>query len=162
MHHTYEIINVENLKYVKQVSAAISGMSGSVFCAEEKLRDERVTLPLEAHSDGGIGHFGRVPHLRTPRRERRAAHPSPSTHGWRTATVTTARWTLRSRWTRRRTGATCISWWTVSSSPSPSPTAAVSSPDVEGVEARGRGNHHVGMRHVMKHVRDNAYRTTRI
>lgn len=50
--YTYEIINVENLKYVKQVSAAISGMSGSVFCAEEKLRDERVTLPLEAHSDG--------------------------------------------------------------------------------------------------------------
>lgn len=50
--YTYEIINVENLKYVSQVSAAISGMSGSVFCAEEKLMDERVTLPLEATSDG--------------------------------------------------------------------------------------------------------------
>lgn len=50
--YTYEIINVENLKYVTQLSAAISGMSGSVFCAEERLTEECVTLPLEAKSDG--------------------------------------------------------------------------------------------------------------
>ena len=49
--YTYEIINVENLKYVTQLSASISGMSGSVFCAKEELHDECVTLPLEAVSD---------------------------------------------------------------------------------------------------------------
>lgn len=50
--YTYEILNVENLKYVTQLSASISGMSGSVFCAEERLTEECVTLPLEAKSDG--------------------------------------------------------------------------------------------------------------
>lgn len=50
--YTFEVRNVENLKYATQVSAAISGMSGSVFCAEEELDDECVTLPLEAASDG--------------------------------------------------------------------------------------------------------------
>ncbi|WP_443897957.1 DUF5119 domain-containing protein [Paraprevotella clara] len=50
--YTYEIVNVENLEYVSQVCAAISGMSGSVFCAEEELDDECVTLPLEAKSNG--------------------------------------------------------------------------------------------------------------
>ena len=50
--YTYEIVNVENLKHVTQLCASISGMSGSVFCAEEELDDECVTLPLEAKSDG--------------------------------------------------------------------------------------------------------------
>lgn len=50
--YTFEIRNVENLQYVSQVSASLSGMSGSVFCAEERLTEECVTLPLEAVSDG--------------------------------------------------------------------------------------------------------------
>lgn len=50
--YTFEVRNVENLKYATQVCATLSGMSGSVFCAEEELDDECVTLPLEAASDG--------------------------------------------------------------------------------------------------------------
>lgn len=50
--YTYEIRHVENLQYVTRACAALTGMSGSVFCAEETLGDERVTLPLEAVSDG--------------------------------------------------------------------------------------------------------------
>lgn len=50
--YTYEITNVENLKYAAQLTATLSGMSGSVFCAEEELTEECVTLPVEAKSDG--------------------------------------------------------------------------------------------------------------
>lgn len=50
--YTFEVRNVENLKYAAQLCATLSGMSGSVFCAEEELADECVTLPLEAASDG--------------------------------------------------------------------------------------------------------------
>lgn len=50
--YTFEVRNVENLKYATQVKASLSGMSGSVFCAQEKLTDECVTLPFEASSDG--------------------------------------------------------------------------------------------------------------
>lgn len=50
--YTFEVRNVENLKYATRVCAALSGMSGSVFCAKEELTETCVTLPLEAVSDG--------------------------------------------------------------------------------------------------------------
>ena len=50
--YTLEVRNVENLKYATRVCAALSGMSGSVFCAGEELTEQCVTLPIEAVSDG--------------------------------------------------------------------------------------------------------------
>lgn len=50
--YTLEIRNVEHLENVTQMCASLSGMSGSVFCAAEALKDEEVTLPFEATSDG--------------------------------------------------------------------------------------------------------------
>ncbi len=47
-HYTYEIRNVKNVGYVTQMSASLSGMSGSVFCAAEQVRREYVTLPFRA------------------------------------------------------------------------------------------------------------------
>lgn len=49
--YTYEIRNVKNVGYVTQMSASLSGMSGSVFCASEQVEDEAVTLPFEASFD---------------------------------------------------------------------------------------------------------------
>ena len=51
-YYTYEIRNVENLKGIAQMSASLSGMSGSVFCAAEQVRHEYVTLPFGAQTDG--------------------------------------------------------------------------------------------------------------
>lgn len=46
------ITGVENLGQYTGVSLSLSGMSGSVFCAEERLSDSNVTLtPVEAVSD---------------------------------------------------------------------------------------------------------------
>lgn len=50
--YTFEIRNVENLKYVTQVSASLSGMSRAEFCAEERLSEVPATLSLGAVSDG--------------------------------------------------------------------------------------------------------------
>lgn len=50
-YYTYEIRNVKNMGYVTQMSASLSGMSGSVFCASEQVEDEAVTLPFEASFD---------------------------------------------------------------------------------------------------------------
>ena len=47
-YYTYEIRNVENLDGIVQMSASLSGMSGSVFCAAEQVRREYVTLPFRA------------------------------------------------------------------------------------------------------------------
>lgn len=63
--YTVEIKNVENLKYVTYVGATLSSMSGSVFCAEEKLASHNVTLPINVVSDkksiifGSFQTFGR-------------------------------------------------------------------------------------------------------
>lgn len=46
--YTYEIRNVKNLDGVTQMSASLSGMSGSVFCAAEQVRREYVTVPFNA------------------------------------------------------------------------------------------------------------------
>ena len=65
--YTYEIRNVKNVGYVTQMSASLSGMSGSVFCAAEQVEDEAVTLPFEASFDeqthivGGFHTFGHHP-----------------------------------------------------------------------------------------------------
>ena len=65
--YTYEIRNVKNVGYVTQMSASLSGMSGSVFCASEQLKDEAVTLPFDASFDGqthivgGFHTFGHHP-----------------------------------------------------------------------------------------------------
>ena len=66
-HYSYEIRNVENLDGVTQMSAALTGMSGAVFCAAEQVRKEYVTLPFEANTgdettiEGNFltfGHYG--------------------------------------------------------------------------------------------------------
>ena len=49
--YTYEIRNVKNVGYVTQMSASLSGMSGSVCCASEQVEVEAVTLPFEASFD---------------------------------------------------------------------------------------------------------------
>lgn len=64
--YTVKILNVENLKYASKVSASLSSMSGSVFCAEERLTTDKVVLPIEVTSDkksiisGTFQTFGQV------------------------------------------------------------------------------------------------------
>lgn len=48
--YTYEIINVENIKYVTDACASLSGMSGTLNISSGELGTECVTLPLEATS----------------------------------------------------------------------------------------------------------------
>lgn len=50
--YTFEIRNVSNLKHATAMCASLSGMSGSLCVADERLGQEPVTLPFEAHSDG--------------------------------------------------------------------------------------------------------------
>lgn len=63
--YTVDVRNVENLKYATEVGASLSSMSGSVFCAEEKLASHNVTLPIDVVSDrestisGSLQTFGR-------------------------------------------------------------------------------------------------------
>lgn len=52
-HYTYEVRNVENAEHISRISAAISGMSGSMNLSTEKLNTQQVTLPLEAQANAG-------------------------------------------------------------------------------------------------------------
>ncbi len=46
--YSYEIRNVENIKYASQMCASLSGMAGGMRLSTEALHSESVTLPLEA------------------------------------------------------------------------------------------------------------------
>lgn len=50
--YTYEVRNVTNLKHLSQICGNISGMSGTLSLASEKLSDEPVTLPFNADKEG--------------------------------------------------------------------------------------------------------------
>lgn len=50
-HYTFEVRNVENAQFVSKISAALSGMSGTMNMADESLGTERTTLPLSAKAD---------------------------------------------------------------------------------------------------------------
>lgn len=50
-HYSYEVRNVENVEYISKISASLSGMSGSMTLADEKLDTAPVTLPLNATVD---------------------------------------------------------------------------------------------------------------
>lgn len=51
-HYTYEIRNVRNLKYIRQMSASLSGMAPSIRFHDEDLGRQCVTLPFEAYKSG--------------------------------------------------------------------------------------------------------------
>ncbi len=50
--YTYEIRNVQNLKYASQMCGSLSGMAPSVFFGTEELGKECITVPFESVSDG--------------------------------------------------------------------------------------------------------------
>ena len=50
--YTYEIINIQYLHHVTQSCGTLSGLSGNHFPVYDRLGDECVTVPFEAHSDG--------------------------------------------------------------------------------------------------------------
>ena len=50
--YTYEIRNVQNLKYATQMCGSLSSMAPSVFFGSEELGTECVTIPFESVSDG--------------------------------------------------------------------------------------------------------------
>lgn len=71
-HYSYEIRNVQNLKYVTQMCASLSGMAPSIRIAGSDLHDEPITHPVEAYKNGTDGItgdflvFGHHPENRTP------------------------------------------------------------------------------------------------
>lgn len=50
--YTYEVRNVENLKYATQMCGSLSGMAPSLYFGDESLGSECVTIPFAAESDG--------------------------------------------------------------------------------------------------------------
>lgn len=50
-HYSYEIINVKNVKYVKQMCAALTSMAPSITLAGAATHPERVTIPAPAIND---------------------------------------------------------------------------------------------------------------
>lgn len=76
-HYTYEVRNVENVKYLSKISGALSGMSPSLNVSDESCSSDHVTLPVSGKVDaagnrvtGEFLTFGRsaganVPHKMT-------------------------------------------------------------------------------------------------
>lgn len=63
-----EIRNVENLRHVNGISAALTGMSGGWLAGIDELTDEKVTIPFEVNADsrktmltGQLTSFGHCP-----------------------------------------------------------------------------------------------------
>lgn len=50
--YSFDIINVENLKYVSSMSASLSGMSGSYLAGADQSTEEPHTVPFEAAPSG--------------------------------------------------------------------------------------------------------------
>ncbi len=50
--YTYEVRNVKNLKHIRQMSGALTGLSGELYPSTMELGKSRVTVPFESASDG--------------------------------------------------------------------------------------------------------------
>ncbi|MBR2962357.1 MAG: DUF5119 domain-containing protein [Alistipes sp.] len=50
-YYTYEILNVENLKYASLMCASLTGMAAGVTMADHQLSDVKVTIPFVANAD---------------------------------------------------------------------------------------------------------------
>lgn len=57
--YTYEIRNVKNLKYTTQMSGSLSGLCHGIFLGNDAFEHTLVTVPFEAHPDGGSTVTGR-------------------------------------------------------------------------------------------------------